>query len=144
MEPPAAGQTPSKGLILCADDDNAVLATLDALLTTSGYRTVLAHNGEEAIPLFKQHKDELTAVVLDLRMPKKDGMATAKEIRAEAPNLPIIAVSAYLIGSQVRDILRQCAEGGFDACTRKPFDTAGFLKTLAECIARRARNRPHP
>lgn len=138
------GQAKSKGTVLCADDDPAVLSTLDTLLTTTGYRTVLAHDGEEAVAVFQQHQQELVAVVLDLRMPKKSGLDAAKEIRAAAPNMPLIALSAYLVGSQVRDVLRQCAEGGFDTCVRKPFATAAFLKTLDECIARHARKRPGP
>jgi len=139
MQAASDGQTESKGTILCADDDGAVLATLDALLTASGYRTILAHDGDEAIALFKKHQQDLLAVVLDLRMPKKDGIEVARQIRAESAEIPLLALSAYLVGSQVKEVLRQCAEGGFDACTRKPFGTASFLKTLDDCIGRHAR-----
>jgi CheY-like chemotaxis protein len=139
MQEPSAEETKSKGTILCADDHSGLLELLDALLTSTGYCTVLARDGDEAIALFKQHQQDLVAVVLDLRMPKKDGIAVAREIRTESAEIPIIALSAYLTGSQGEGVRKQCEEAGFTAYTRKPFAVESFLKTLEDCIGRYAR-----
>ena len=124
-----------KGKILCADDDAGILRVLDALFTSYGYGTVLAHNGEEGVQMFRQHKAELVAAVLDLRMPLKSGIEVAKEIRAESADLPLIALSAYLGGAQQDGVpLKQCEEAGFTAYTTKPFAIEPFMATIGECV----------
>jgi CheY-like chemotaxis protein len=126
----------SKGTILCADDDETVLEMIDALLGNRGYRTILAHDGEQALALYRQHKDELVAAVLDLRMPKMDGIALAGAIRKESKTFPLIALSAYLGGTEGKSVLKQCQEVGFSAYTTKPFATEPFLTALADWIQR--------
>ncbi len=135
MEGKPSQPTTGKGKILCVDDDPEVLRMLDLLLRNNGYDTVLGHDGEEAVRLFRQHKKDLVAGVLDLRMPKKDGMGVAREIRKESTDVPLIALSAYLSGTSKDNIpIKQCEEAGFNAYTQKPFSVEPFLLTINECV----------
>jgi CheY-like chemotaxis protein len=132
----ASDNKTGKGKILCVDDDEAILKVLDVMLQSYGYETILAHNGEEGIDLFRQHKKDLVAGVLDLRMPRKNGLEVARAIRAESSDLPLIALSAYLAGGQKESIsIKQCEEAGFSAHTTKPFAIEPFMATVDECVA---------
>ncbi|MDI6774948.1 MAG: response regulator [Verrucomicrobiota bacterium] len=131
-----------KGKVLCVDDDDNVLQTIGILLTSNGYETILGRDGEEAVALFKKHGKELVAVILDLRMPKKDGLAAAREIRRESPDIPLIALSAYLCGGKEgKSLLKQCEKAGFDAYTNKPFAAEPLLAALADWVKRYAGRR---
>jgi CheY-like chemotaxis protein len=137
----ADSSTEHKGTILCVDDDEDILEMLDTLLESSGYKTLLAHDGQEGLDMFRRRKRDLVAVVLDLRMPKMDGLAAAKEIRKESPDIPLVALSAYLVGQGNSYALTQCQEAGFNAYMTKPFSAQPFLAALEEWVARYARAR---
>jgi CheY-like chemotaxis protein len=123
-----------KGKILCVDDDLGLREMLEVLLKTAGYETIIARDGEEGLALFKQHSQELVAVVLDLRMPGLDGMAVARMIRKGNTDIPLIALSAYLGGHDRDDVLKDCEAAGFNAYTKKPFSPETFLRALNEWV----------
>lgn len=126
-----------RGKVLCVDDDDSVLQVVGVLLGTAGYEPVLGHDGEEAVQLFKKHAQDLVAVILDIRMPGKDGLAAAKEIRQLSPDIPLIALSAFLAGGkESKDLMAQCEAAGFNAYTTKPFAQEPFLVALADWVNR--------
>jgi CheY-like chemotaxis protein len=132
MESTGFRQEKSGGTVLCVDDDGDILAMLEMLLKATGYCPIVACGGEEGLARFREHAKDLVAVVLDLRMPGKDGFAVAREIRRESPDLPILALSAYLVGKDLQKLQKECSDAGFTACTRKPFDLDPFLAILAK------------
>lgn len=113
---------------------------LQSALGTYGYETVLAHDGEEGVKAFKEHKNELAAVIVDLRMPVKNGFETAKEIRAESQDVVIIALSAYLGGLKKDAFLTKDTEEQplFNGCSTKPFSVEQLVSTLQTCLQKRA------
>ncbi|MBA4386644.1 MAG: hypothetical protein C0404_01615 [Verrucomicrobia bacterium] len=124
-----------KGTILCVDDDKDVLIMMDAVFSTHGYDTVVAHDGQEGVDVFRQHKAELVAAVLDIRMPLKDGFEAAREIRTESADIPLIAVSAYFGGTQKDGVpIKKVTEAGFNAYSTKPFVIDRLLKTVDELV----------
>lgn len=124
----------SKGKVLCVDDDQDVLVMLDAILSTSGYETVLAHDGEEGVQVFKSRKNELAAVVMDVRMPVKNGFEAAREMRAESADMPLIAVSAYFGGQKNSAQAKQIMESGFNTYTSKPFNIDSLISTIDSLV----------
>jgi CheY-like chemotaxis protein len=134
--------TDGRKTILVADDDPSVLQAIDSMLKTRGYDTILAHDGAQAVELFRQHRQAIVAIVLDLRMPNKDGIEAATEIRRDSPDIPLVALSAHFGGHDGPGILKRCQEAGFDAYTSKPFSMEPFLSTLADSIQRRGGARP--
>ncbi len=135
--PPASSAESGVVKVLCADDDPALLQTVSILLQSAGYDTILAHDGQEAVELFRQHQAELAAVILDLRMPRMDGITAAREIRKLSPRIPVVALSAYLSGKGSEALLRECEEAGFTGYAHKPFAAEPFLAALAEWIRSR-------
>ena len=80
-----------KGTILVVDDEPAVRRVLLMRLQLAGYNVVSAEDGEEALEKF--HDEEPDLVVLDVMLPKMDGFAVCRRLRAESC-VPIIFLSA--------------------------------------------------
>jgi len=77
--------------LLIADDNDGILDILSTYVTKEGFLPLIAHDGEEALKMFKEYKPLL--MLLDVMMPKKDGFTVCKEIR-ETSTIPIIMVTA--------------------------------------------------
>lgn len=77
--------------VLCIDDNSELLGVEKALLERVGYQVVLASDGVEGLALAKD--SDVSLVVLDLEMPRMNGIEVAKRLRALRPLLPIIMVS---------------------------------------------------
>ena len=88
MQPQKFGQK-----ILIGEDELEVRAYLEMALKCLGYAVELAQDGEEVISHLKSPQADFSAVLLDLVMPRRDGMEVLREIRHIAPNLPVIIVS---------------------------------------------------
>lgn len=84
-----------KGLILFADDEPVVLQVTTKMLTKLGFTVITARDGREALQLFNQHKNELSAIILDITMPHLDGTDVARTIRSEFPHIPIFLSSGF-------------------------------------------------
>ena len=79
--------------IVIADDDGVTLMVLRKILTSLGHTVVgEAGDGEQAVALVKEHNPDLC--ILDIRMPKMEGIAAAREIQIYRPT-PIIIISAH-------------------------------------------------
>ena len=77
--------------ILVVDDDPGIRRTLQIGLSKAGYRVFEARDGEEAIRLWQDLKADL--VIADIYMPKKSGVEVIKELHADSPATPIIAMT---------------------------------------------------
>lgn len=79
--------------ILLVDDEENILHLYDQELQDEGYTTVIAQNGKECLEIIK--KDPPDLIVLDIRMPKMDGLEAIGNIIDINKNIPIIINSAY-------------------------------------------------
>src|SRR3990172_7448457 len=86
---------PPTETILVVDDDEAVRRAMVRLLRKSGFETLEARDGSEAIHVFADRAREITAVTLDLVMPTTNGLETLTMLSAYAPSLPIVIATAY-------------------------------------------------
>jgi len=82
-----------KQRILVADDDPGIRRTLQIGLTKAGYEVVEARDGEEAMRLWRDDGADL--VISDIYMPDKDGLEVIRELRAESPTTPVIAMETF-------------------------------------------------
>lgn len=82
-------------LVLIADDNADIQAVLGILLRGAGFQTVTAYDGEEAVSIAAQTQPDL--VLMDLVLPRLDGLAAARRIRklAGLEAVPIVGCSAY-------------------------------------------------
>lgn len=77
--------------ILVIDDEPTALDLLRRILEMKGYEVAVATNGQEGVESFQQHPCDL--VITDMVMPIKDGLQTILDLRMEAPELPVVAIS---------------------------------------------------
>ncbi|MBE6915664.1 MAG: response regulator transcription factor [Ruminococcaceae bacterium] len=118
--------------ILVVDDEKIIVKGIKFNLESEGYDVETASNGEEAIEILRNIQTDL--VILDLMMPKMDGLEACKRIR-EFSNVPIIMLTAK---SEDTDIILGLDYGADDYIT-KPFNIME-LKSRVRAILRRARN----
>jgi two-component system response regulator PilR (NtrC family) len=104
-----------KDKILVADDEQSMREFLDIMLKKEGYKVSLASNGEEVVKLMDN--DLFDLVLLDIRMPKLDGISTLKKIKAIAPETIVIMITAY---ASADTAIKAMKEGAYDYIT-KPF-----------------------
>ena len=120
--------------ILLVDDEDAVRKVLAFPLEKDGYSVVQAGDGEEAIRLFEAHSIDL--VVLDLMLPRLDGLEVCKRLRATS-TVPIIMLTAR--DDELDKVLG--LELGADDYITKPFSIREF-RSRVRALLRRARA-PH-
>jgi len=108
-----------KSKILVADDSNLQRLMLAEIFAQAGHEVFLAENGEEAVHIFKNEAPDL--VVLDIFMPKMDGIDAATEIQKVLGNkyVPIV----FITGSDNDAQLQRCIDVGADDFVYKPFNT---------------------
>jgi Response regulators consisting of a CheY-like receiver domain and a winged-helix DNA-binding domain len=78
--------------ILIVDDDKEIANLTSLYLQNEGFRTILRHNGEDALRTLAE--EEVSLVVLDVMMPGLDGMAVCRKVREAQNTVPILIVSA--------------------------------------------------
>jgi len=91
---PSTGNSQPRCLILCVDDDPAILRIRKFILEAQGYAVAVAESGKEALQLFDDIKPDL--VVLDYAMPGINGDVVAREMRSRRNWVPLVLLSAYL------------------------------------------------
>ncbi|RMF90997.1 MAG: response regulator, partial [Nitrospinota bacterium] len=87
-------------MVLVVEDDDMVLRVTETMLTHLGYRVVTARNGEEALQVLAQHREEIRLVLTDLVMPGRGGTALCQIVHRQDPTLPILVMSGYPLGEE--------------------------------------------
>src|SRR5262245_31904941 len=80
--------------ILIGEDEPEVRAYLEMALKCLGYSVEMAEDGEEVLNFLREDSSHVSAVLLDLMMPEREGMEVLEAAGVIAPNLPVIIVSA--------------------------------------------------
>jgi DNA-binding response OmpR family regulator len=121
------------GRILVVEDDPAVQKALKRLFETEGYTVEIQGNGKSALDSFLAAPPAV--VILDLRLPKLSGNDLCKEIKAQAPTLPIVVLSAT---SDVSDKVLLLELGADDYVT-KPFSPRELLARVRAALRHTSR-----
>jgi CheY-like chemotaxis protein len=112
-------------LVLVADDDAAIRRTASRVLRAAGYRVLTADDGQQAVELYGQHRDQIAAVILDVRMPRLGGVPALAQIRAISPNVPVLLSTGYL-GKEDLDEAAQLHA----MILQKPYDDSAMLAAV--------------
>ncbi len=121
-----------KEIVLIADDDATIRVNLALLLRSEGFEILEARDGEEAA--YHLNQSNVSAALLDLKMPKKDGMAILREFADRLEETPVIVVTAF--GGSAAAI-QAMKLGAYDYIT-KPFDLDEILFTIRRALTQRA------
>lgn len=81
--------------ILIAEDDEDIQDVMKSVLEESGYNIIIATDGEDAVNKFKENRSAIHLVILDVIMPKKNGIEAYKEILEISPQIKAIFMSGY-------------------------------------------------
>lgn len=81
--------------ILLVDDEEVTRTVLAEALGVLGFRTLEAGNGQEALELYRAHRGEIDAVLMDLSMPVMDGAKALMALRELQPDIRVLLMSAY-------------------------------------------------
>ena len=81
--------------VLLLEDNGPVRSLISQVMTGKGYRVIEAVDGEDGVQKFRQHRDEIALVILDVIMPKKNGGDAYDEIRAMKHDVRAIFISGY-------------------------------------------------
>ena len=122
------------GRVLCVDDDPVIQKLLQVNFEMEGYEVILASDGAEAVDRARETAPDL--IVMDVMMPRMDGLEAARILKADAAtsSIPIIIVSA-----KAQDVdVKAGRAAGADEYMTKPFDPLELLETAAALIARSA------
>lgn len=80
--------------ILVVDDDKEIANLISIYLKNEGFEIVCAHDGEEALELLGRPEQAFDLIVLDIMMPKVDGLEVCRQVRSSASVIPILMLSA--------------------------------------------------
>ena len=118
--------------VLVADDDSTIRRNLVRLLQSEGYRTIEAADGDEALAGVQANNPD--AVLLDLKMPGRDGLKVLAELQPLLADLPVIVITALGGSAAAIEAMRR---GAYDYLS-KPFDLDEVLLTLKRALRQRA------
>jgi two-component system response regulator AtoC len=115
-------------LLLIADDDANLRYSLKRMLDNKGYTFVEASDGVEAIEQVRAHRPDV--VIMDVRMPRMDGLAAFEEIKRIAPSVPVIIMTAY---GSTEIAIQAMKKGAFDY-TLKPYNVDEMCEMIARAV----------
>lgn len=120
--------------VLLVDDEVVFAENMSALLTTRGYRVTAVHNGQSAISALEE--EDFDVVVLDLKMPGMDGIATMKEVK----KLEIFTEILVLTGHGSIDTAMEAVKlGAYDYLT-KPCEVEELVAKIEEARDKKENN----
>jgi two-component system response regulator AtoC len=110
--------------ILIVDDETSMRKNISDLLSPLGYETVEAGDGETGLLKFRHDKPHV--VILDINLPKKDGLVVLKEIKTITTDIPVIVFTAFGTSERAIEAMKL---GAFDYM-EKPFELDEFILTV--------------
>jgi PAS domain S-box-containing protein len=134
QEPPSAARSQWRGFgtILVVEDEEEVREVAERILQDFGFDTVAAVDGRDALEAMKREGDRVTAVLLDLSMPRMGGQETFRRLRKSRPELPVIMMSGY-----TEQVVAPQFTGpglGLTAFLQKPFMAEDLMDILRQVV----------
>ena len=126
--------TPLNGsgeLILVVDDETFIQDTIKASLTIHNYKTLIASDGIEAIALYVEHQNEISAVLIDMMLPVLDGFTTIRTLQKINPQVKVIATSGLTPSSK----LAALANIHVKTFLSKPYTVKELLHSLHKVLS---------
>jgi len=126
--PEVATQRGKGELILIVEDNDYVLEVMTSAIGPAGFEVLTATDGEAALKVFEEHRDEIALAILDLDLPKRSGASSGAEMRRQRPDLPLVIVTGNIDRASRAEI-------GEDApVLSKPFKISELLERIEEAL----------
>lgn len=117
-------------LILVVDDEPAIQEITRASLETHNYKTLVASDGIEAIALYAQNRDKISAVLMDIMLPSLDGLTAIRTLQKINPAVKIVATSGLASSSK----LAEASTTNISGFLSKPYTVKELLLTLQKVL----------
>ncbi len=114
--------------ILVIDDEKSIRNALDEVLVYENHKVDLSSDGDEGLELFKNN--EYDVVLLDIKMPKMDGIEVLEQINAKSPDIPVIMITGH---GNVETAVEAIKKGAYDFI-EKPLDLNRLLITIRNAL----------
>ncbi|MGD0821948.1 MAG: PAS domain S-box protein [Desulfomonilia bacterium] len=130
MEGEGAAMGPISGTVLVADDEDMVRDLCKSMIERLGYKVMTACDGEEAVKIFRENASEIVCVILDLTMPRLDGMAAFDELRHIKADVKVILSSGY----DEREATERFTGKGLAGFIKKPYQLSILRAELGRVL----------
>jgi PAS domain S-box-containing protein len=124
-----------RGKILVVDDEELVRDVARRTLKRAGFSVLMANDGREAVEVFRNHADEIIAVLLDLTMPELGGEEAFIEMRKISPDVGIILSSGFT----EQEAASKFAGAGIAYFIQKPYQPEILLEKIQKLLSEKAR-----
>jgi len=116
--------------VLFVDDEAMIIEIAEEMFNRLGYKVLTAGSGKEAISIFKENKERIDIVLLDMIMPNMSGVETYDRIKDINPKVKVLLSSGYSVNGQATEILNR----GCNGFIQKPFRIDALSKKLREIL----------
>jgi PAS domain S-box-containing protein len=120
-----------QGTVLVVDDEETVRVSTARMLEHAGFRTVLAENGRIGVEKFREGRDDIALVLLDLTMPYMDGAETFHAITQIQPSARVLLMSGY----NEQDAIARFTGKGLAGFIQKPFTMPALRERVQDILA---------
>jgi len=132
QEPKGSDELPATGTetVLLVDDEDYVRNLGERILSKAGYTVLTAADGRDACVLFRQNRDRIALVILDLIMPEMGGRECLRELLAVDPQVKVLITSGYAASTSAGETIDSGAKGFVD----KPFTMRELLRQVRRVL----------
>jgi len=121
----------SQKTILIVEDEELMLRLVEKFFSRNGYRVITASDGEQALDLYRSHRQEIDAVLLDMRLPRMTGEEVFHRMASENAAVKTVMASGFLDP----ELRAEMTRAGVKYLVDKPNVLSELLKIFDELIA---------
>jgi two-component system cell cycle sensor histidine kinase/response regulator CckA len=112
--------------VLVVEDERLMRRLLERILLSRDTSVLLAADGQEALDIYRDHKGEISVVLLDLGLPKISGWEVFNHLKQENPDVRVIVASGYM----EPDVKSKMHDAGVEHFIEKPYRLDQLMETL--------------
>ncbi|MBW1802472.1 MAG: PAS domain S-box protein [Deltaproteobacteria bacterium] len=116
--------------VFLVDDEDMIIDVGQEMIKKLGYRVFVAKSGSEAIEIYRENKDHIDLVILDMIMPDMSGGETFDQLKLINPEIKVLLSSGYSLNGQAQSILHRGCHGFI----QKPFDLKALSQKMREIL----------
>ena len=113
--------------MLVVDDEVSLCDVASRMVERLGFTTLRAHDGAQAVAIFRERAAGITAVLMDLSMPNMDGVDACREMMRIRPGVPVVLMSGF----SEQDAVSRFDGVGLAGFLQKPYKLDALQRVLA-------------
>ena len=116
--------------VLLVDDEQRILTVGTEICNTLGYDVITADSGKKAVEIYKDKKDSINIVILDMIMPEMNGLETFVKLKKINPDIKVLLSTGFSIDAKAQEMLKNGCKGYI----LKPYSVIDFSHKLREVL----------